>query len=87
MCARRAAGLAAGAYYESRHLHPAARSAYDLLKLLQREENLPAEARLTAARLAARVTTGGRLPHGQDPLEDARTLIETLLAEAGHSAD
>ncbi len=78
-------GLAAGAYFESRDVRPPNRSAYDLLKRLQREENLPGETRLAAARLAARVTTGGHLPHPQDPLTDARALVETLLDAAGRS--
>jgi hypothetical protein len=85
VCARRAAGLAAGAYFESRGVHSPTRSAYDQLRLLQREENLPEETRLAAARLVARVTTVGQLPHPQDPLEDARGLVKSLLKAAGQS--
>jgi hypothetical protein len=66
-------------------MHTPSRSAYDQLKLLQREENLPGETRLAAARLVAKVNTGGQLPHPQDPLEDARGLVKSLLEAAGQS--
>ena len=82
VCARRAAGLAVASYYECRHAHLATHSAFDLLKLVQLEEELPTGVRLAAARLSTRVTTSGQLPHPQDPLDDARMLIETLLAAA-----
>jgi len=79
VCARRAAGLAAGAYLERHAGNPSGRNAHEALRHLARLESLPDSLRAAARRLTVRVDQDFKLPHAQDPLEDARTLIEGLL--------
>jgi len=74
--ARRAAGWAVEAFL-SRSGEPPFRGALDLLGWLEREG--PAELRPPAARLRRQVTTDHRLPHDEDPLEDAELIVHTLL--------
>jgi len=74
--ARRAAGWAVAAFLTNQG-GPPYRSAYDLLGWL--EQDGPAELRQPAARLRQQVTTDHRLPHPEDPLEDAELIIRTLL--------
>ncbi len=73
--ARRAAGWALDAFLSGRG-EPAYRSALDLLGWLEREG--PAELRPAAARLRQQVTEDHRLPHAEDPLEDAELIVGTL---------
>ena len=54
----------------------------DALKLLQNFQDhpeMPDGLRAAAKRLTKRVTPDHRLPHPQDPLEDARAIIAGLL--------
>ena len=74
--ARRAAGWAVDAFLAQRAAPPY-RGAFDLLGWLEREG--PAELRPPAARLRRQVTRDHRLPHDEDPLEDAELIIHTLL--------
>jgi len=74
--ARRAAGWAVDAFL-SRSAEPPYRGAFDLLGWLER--NGPAELRPPAARLRQQVTKDHRLPHDEDPLEDAELIVHTLL--------
>ena len=74
--ARRAAGWAVDAFL-SRRGEPPYRGAFDLLGWLEREG--PAELRPPAARLRQQVTKDHRLPHDEDPLEDAELIVHTLL--------
>ena len=79
VCARRAAGLAAGEYLERAGFESGSSSAYEQLRRLERSPQLPLELRQAAARLTARVTEAHALPHPEDPLDDARQLIRGLL--------
>ena len=79
VCARRAAGLAAGAYLGRHAGNPSGRNACQVLRHLARLESPPDSLRAAARRLTVRVDQDFKLPHAQDPLEDARTLIEGLL--------
>jgi len=83
VCARRAAGLAAGAYLTGRGQPARGASAYDRLRRLESAAGLAEDLRRAAARLTARVDAHHRLPHEQDPLEDARLLIAGLLDSDG----
>jgi len=74
VCARRAAGFALAARYGvSGKLN-----AYEMLRRTAGAPGLSDAARQAAARLCVRVTEAHRLPHPEDPLEDARLLIEEL---------
>ncbi len=77
VCARRAAGWALRAYYLHRTGRAAPTSALDLLRWFYGDAAAPAELRLAAARLTVRVTKDSRLPHAEDPLLDARRIVET----------
>ncbi|MEW6568962.1 MAG: hypothetical protein AB1449_12515 [Chloroflexota bacterium] len=80
VCARRAAGWAVADYLQRLSGQPPHASAYDLLRRLQARDEAPEGLRRAAARLTARVTADFRLPHAQDPLEDARVIVEGLLS-------
>jgi HEPN domain-containing protein len=82
VCARRAAGLAAAHHLEGRGQSPRASSAYDALRRVAESDGLPPELRRAAGRLTARVTEDFVLPHREDPLADARAVIEACLASA-----
>ncbi len=75
--ARRAAGWAVAVFLGS-HSEPPTRGAFDLLGWLEREG--PANLRQAAARLRQQVTEDHRLPHVEDPLDDAALIVRTLLA-------
>lgn len=83
VCARRAAGLVALAYYGRGEDPRDTTNAYNLLKRVQLDMCLSQAVRGAAARLTTRVTPGGRLPHVEDPLADARALIKELLEPVG----
>jgi hypothetical protein len=74
VCARRAAGfaLAASAGVAGRP------NVYEALRRAARAPALPEAVREAAARLTVCVTEAHRLPHPEDPLEDARLIIEEL---------
>jgi HEPN domain-containing protein len=76
VCARRAAGWSLGGYYRERTGAPAPESAFELLRWYQDHAGVPSDLRAAARRLTSRVNEDFRLPHGEDPLEDARRLIE-----------
>ncbi len=79
VCARRAAGLAAGRYLMRNGMGAHGSSAYDRLRRLQRAAGLADDLRRAAGRLTVRVGESHHLPHADDPLEDARRLIAGLL--------
>lgn len=77
VCARRAAGWAIAA----RHPELPQRSAISLLRWLQ--EHGPKELNAAAGRLLVGVDEEHRLPHPEDPLEDAETIVAGMIgAEA-----
>jgi HEPN domain-containing protein len=77
--ARRAAGLAIGAYYLNQLQKSPPRSAYQLLQWFSQQGSVPDELRQAALRLTVRVTPSYELPHAEDPLEDAELLIEAVF--------
>lgn len=84
VCARRAVGLALAAT-----LGTAGRTnAYDLLRHAAESPGYAEAVRQAAGRLATRVTPEHRLPHAQDPLQDARLILNALgLSPAEEEAD
>lgn len=74
VCARRAAGfgLSLSRGGSSRP------NAYDLLRQAADDRALPDPIRQAAARLSVRVTQAHRLPHAEDPLADARLILQAL---------
>ena len=79
VCARRAAGAAAGEYLR-RQARPAPATALDRLRLLASDPAFSPEIHTLAGRFLARVTPDYRLPVDADLLADARRLAEILLA-------
>jgi len=77
VCARRAVGIALALHWS---VGPPA-NAYQLLMRAAADSGLPPEVRQAAQRLTRRVTEAHRLPHDEDPLDDARV----ILAALGHS--
>jgi len=80
VCARRAAGWALRTYYVERMGQPAPASALDLLRWFHADPSASPELRHAAERLTVRVTEQHRLPHPEDPLTDARRIIEVYAA-------
>jgi hypothetical protein len=76
--ARRAAGWSLVGYYRQRTGQAAPENALDLLGWFQDEASASSGLRDAARRLTTRVTEEFRLPHDEDPLEDARRLIEVF---------
>jgi hypothetical protein len=79
VCARRAAGLALGIYYEKSVGRSPPQSAYELLQWFALREEIPLDLRDAAKRLTVRVTTTFDLPHAEDPIRDAWNLIDAVL--------
>lgn len=79
VCARRAAGQAIASFQQRKTgIQPQA-NYYRLLCWFQEVEGIPEALKQAAARLTTRVTQEYTLPHPDDPLQDARMLIEALL--------
>jgi len=80
VCARRAAGWAVGAY-RNRILGAAdsERAALSHLRWLRSHADLPSSLQQAAARLTEQVGTDHQLPHVEDPLQDARSIVEAFL--------
>ncbi len=79
VCARRAAGLAAGEYITRCGLPFSGSSAYDRLNFLAQNTAVPIEIRQVAGHFLVRVTPYHTLPMDADLLQDARWLIEQLI--------
>jgi len=80
VCARRAAGIAIREYYARRGQSVHTPSAFDLLKLLAEEPQLPLELKQAAYYLTLRVNEEFKLPIEVDLLVEARKLCDGLLA-------
>jgi len=81
VCARRAAGMAVAVFQKRKTgVRPQA-NFYRLLRWFQEVDGVSAGLKQAAARLTTRVRPDYSLPHSDDPLQDARTLIEALLLE------
>jgi hypothetical protein len=76
VCARRAAGAALAARTGRR-----SRSALDRLRALAADSLFPAEVRRAAARLTTRLAPDHTLPFDDDPLDDARRIIEHIQSQ------
>lgn len=76
--ARRAAGWAAADYYQ-RVVGPSQpNGAVECLRWFATRSELPAELRQAARRLTVHVTADHVLPHPEDPLVDARVIVDSL---------
>jgi len=78
VCARRAAGWAACAYYERQTGARPPHSALTLLRWLQKDTGIGEQVRGAAVRLTTHVTRSHELPFDEDPLVDAQLIIEAL---------
>lgn len=79
VCARRAAGIAAGEYLNNNGFPDPGQSAYDQLKYLCEIDQIPDEIRQIASHFLIRVTPDHTLPLDIDLISEARWLIEKLL--------
>jgi hypothetical protein len=79
VCARRAAGLAISTYYEKCLDQSPPASAYVLLQWYSEQEEISKDLREAARRLTVRVTPEYELPHDEDPIEDAKSLVQHIL--------
>jgi len=79
VCARRAAGIAAREYLTRRGEKIRTPSAYDLLKILAREQSLSPELRQSAHYLTLRVNEEFKLPVNVDLVAEARKFCDELL--------
>lgn len=84
VCARRAAGIAARAYFMHQGRQIRTPSAYDLLQMIAEDQDLPAAIRESAGRLTLRVDEEFKLPIGLELIAEARRLCEALSAELKH---
>jgi hypothetical protein len=80
VCARRAAGWAIRAYYQRIDGPHWGGDAMTQLKRLQNDAAVPEPVRAAAARLTTKVDFDHRLPFADDPVEDARGIIEFVKA-------
>ena len=78
VCARRAAGAAAGEYLRRSQL-PNPNTAFDRLRLLAGDPSFSPEIQELARRFVVRITPEHTLPIDADLLADARKLAELLL--------
>lgn len=74
VCARRAVGTALALRWSV----GSQANAYQLLMRAAADSGLPPDVREAAQRLTRRVTEAHRLPHEEDPLDDARMLLAFL---------
>lgn len=81
VCARRAAGLAIGYFYEFQTGVSAPKNAYNLLQWISAHNEISSLVRDAARRLTVRVTEEHTLPHTEDPIADAQVIIDALLAD------
>lgn len=81
VCARRAAGIAIREYYARRGQHFRTPSAYDLLRLLEEEPQLPPDLKQAAGYLTLRVNEEFKLPIEVDLIIEARKLCSGLLSD------
>lgn len=86
VCARRAAGWALGPVYRRQTGDEPPASALTLLRWYGDSPVAPDQLRRAARRLTTRVTHEHDLPHPEDPIDDARLLIEGIEASDGSAA-
>jgi HEPN domain-containing protein len=76
VCARRAAGIALREWYKRRAGSGWGGDAMKQLQRLREDPLVPEEVRAAAQRLTTKVDLGHNLPFAEDPIEDARRIIE-----------
>jgi hypothetical protein len=81
VCARRAAGAAAGEYFGRQGIGHESPSAYDRLRYLGDLADIPPLARQAAEHLLQRLTPEFTLPVQADLIAEARILRQELLGE------
>ena len=82
VCARRAAGWAIRAWYQQREGPGWGGDAMKQLHRLRADPAVPPALRAAAERLTTMVDPDHRLPFADDPLEDARGIVEWVTAQA-----
>jgi hypothetical protein len=87
VCARRAAGWSLADYYRERTGRAAPTSAMDLLRWFQSDADAPSDLKGAAQRLTIRVTRDHQLPHDEDPLDDARRLMNAYARKPDRRVD
>ncbi len=79
VCARRAAGIAAGEFFRRQGMQYSTVSAYERLKILEQMIDLPPEIQATAGHFLVRSTPEHELPIDADLIEDAILLRDRLI--------
>jgi hypothetical protein len=82
VCARRAAGIAVGAYYRQRGIIDPGPSAYNRLRYLSEIEDAPPVVREIASHFLVRIDTDHHLPIEADLLAEARQLAVMLMGDS-----
>lgn len=85
VCARRAAGWAVSVKRSLMEKIEIESNAYDMLQWLAQQADTADAVRSAATRLTTRVSHDHTLPFPEDPLEDARMIVEALLGAGGIS--
>ena len=81
VCARRAAGIAIGAYLDWKDMPDPNQNAYDRLRYLTSMQDVPSEIKEVAAHFLLRITPEKKLPIEADLINEARWLFEHLNHE------
>ncbi len=81
VCARRAAGIAAGEYFRRKSVVQAGASAFDRLRQLHELPGMSEEVKTATGYFLQRVTFDHNLPVDVDLISEARLLAEQLLFE------
>ncbi len=79
VCARRAAGWAVSFTRSLNEEREIEANAYEMLQWLAQQDDTADAVRSAATRLTVRVSRDHTLPFPEDPLEDARMIVEALL--------
>lgn len=82
VCARRAAGWAVLNRRRARHEDTDEQNALRALMWLAHQEDTPEALAAAARRLTTRIRPDYSLPFEQDPLEDARAIVQAMAAES-----
>jgi hypothetical protein len=85
VCARRAAGWAIRPTFRQATGQTPPGDVVALLRWYRDLPEAPTDLRFAAGRLAVAVTTDHKLPHEEDPLEDARHLVRSLTSSTSRN--
>lgn len=81
VCARRAAGFAAEAFFQQQGLKPPTATAYHLLELLSSYSALPEEIERSLHLLTLRVNADHNLPQEADLIQEAKKIIHAMFPD------